>query len=302
MQGHGELFQLKYTGPSVDSGSIPVATLAPSLLAIDRLAKMAVGATAEGDPKIEVIVTAEARRGSFELVLAVRELWDGVVNFTKTGDFAAAKAILEILGLSGLGLFQLLKRSRKRKIARREPAPPRNGLKRVRVHFTNRESLSVPERTADLFEDQEARHAVRELVAPLEIDGVHSMEFQVYDKRTRIPKAALPSFAVPEVRREAESDDTMAMRVTLVSPVFKDGNKWRVDDGRGPFFAAIRDKSFLRSVKEGAPFRQGDVLEVKMLIRQWREGTFLRKEHAILRITKHEKRKQQKGLFDNSGD
>ena len=53
------------------------------------------------------------------------------------------------------------------------------------------------------------------------------------------------------------SDNTAKMIVTIISPVFQEGNKWRFSDGEVNFNAAIADDAFLQMVDRGERFGKG---------------------------------------------
>jgi hypothetical protein len=88
--------------------------------------------------------------------------------------------------------------------------------------------------------------------------------------------------------------------LVIDSPSFREGNKWRFFDGQASFTAAIEDESFLRAVNDGSErFGKGDVLVVKMRVRQVRTADGgLKAERSVLKVKEHKVAQQQYSLLD----
>jgi hypothetical protein len=56
--------------------------------------------------------------------------------------------------------------------------------------------------------------------------------------------------------------NTINTGLTIESPSFKNGNKWKLNDGQTSFYAEITDVDFLESVDKGERFGKGDLLIV----------------------------------------
>jgi hypothetical protein len=88
------------------------------------------------------------------------------------------------------------------------------------------------------------------------------------------------------------------MYLNLISPSFEDGNKWRFSTKDSKFFATIKDTAFLSKVDSGQElFGKGDILKVKMLVKQSETGDFqIKNEHEIIKVLEH-RRFDQLNLF-----
>jgi len=75
---------------------------------------------------------------------------------------------------------------------------------------------------------------------------------------------------------------------SIIAPVFKDDNKWRLSDGNSTLNVSIMDKEFLERVdarKES--FYKGDLLRCKIRTLQWRTENGLKTEHEVLQVIDH---------------
>jgi hypothetical protein len=91
--------------------------------------------------------------------------------------------------------------------------------------------------------------------------------------------------------------NTINTGLTIESPSFKDGNKWKLNDGQTSFHAEITDESFLESVDKGERFGKGDLLLVEMEIIQTKTPQGLKIEKIITKVNDHKEAPQQQGMF-----
>jgi hypothetical protein len=93
------------------------------------------------------------------------------------------------------------------------------------------------------------------------------------------------------------SKNTITTGLTIESPSFKDGNKWKLFDGQSSFYAEITDREFIETVDKGERFGKGDLLIVEMEIIQTKTPQGLKIEKLITKVTDHKEAPQQKGMF-----
>jgi hypothetical protein len=109
--------------------------------------------------------------------------------------------------------------------------------------------------------------------------------------QTELGDIALPYLNQAKVTEQPEEETsfegTSRVTLSLVSPVFKDGNKWRFNDGLSDFAAAILDTDFIAQVENGERFGKGDLLAVEMHTIQTRIGFKLNIERTIIKVLKH---------------
>ena len=111
-----------------------------------------------------------------------------------------------------------------------------------------------------------------------------------------ISSAEAASF-VSVAREKILTDHSIKVILSLVSPTFQDGNKWRVSDGSTTYSAALLDGDFLMQVNNGRRFGKGDILDVEMRIVQNLIGSKVSVERSILKVYRHLTPQEQDELF-----
>jgi hypothetical protein len=91
--------------------------------------------------------------------------------------------------------------------------------------------------------------------------------------------------------------NTITTGLTIESPSFKDGNKWKLNDGQGSFYAEITDENFIDSVDKGERFGKGDLLIVEMEIIQTKTPQGLKIEKIITKVKGHKEAPEQQRMF-----
>src|SRR5262245_35807923 len=117
-------FGVKYEGPALAEGRMPVRDLAPALLALGELFREASRELYPELPAPSLDVKA-AEKGSFDvqMVLAADGMWEQVVNMLSAKGPTALTNLLGLVidgGVVGTGLFKLIQIIGQRKIEREE--------------------------------------------------------------------------------------------------------------------------------------------------------------------------------------
>jgi len=98
-----------------------------------------------------------------------------------------------------------------------------------------------------------------------------------------------------EASRSVSSVNLSRVVLQIESLTFKEGNKWRVNDGRGSFYAAMEDAAFMAKIESGERFGKGDVLVADMRQEQQvEEGDTLKTIHTITHVHEHNEPFQRK--------
>jgi hypothetical protein len=168
----------------------------------------------------------------------------------------------------------------------------------------------LPTRSLPLIQDFEFGRDTRQVLAPLESDGVEGVILETTTTlraRVEVPKSELDAFDVPELAETQISDTTRPVALRPVSVPFVEGNKWRVFDGEQTFFAEMTDLDFLNRVMTAEEsFTRGDLMVVDLRTRQFEtRGGGLRTEHSITRVHEHRPGPRQVPLpldFGQDGD
>jgi hypothetical protein len=286
-------FAVRYDGPALTDGRMPVRDLAPALLALGELFTEA-SLVAYPDREPVSLNIRATKEGSFLVDLAVHspDAWDRLIQLL-SGQAVTALANLQtiLFGAATGSLLWLIKEIRGRKIASKEPLP--SGL--VRLTLVDGIVIEGMPEAVVLYERQSARESAREVVGPLHRPGLERLTFSRSDNQVAltIGEGDLPAFEAPEVAEDIllDREDEAVLAVATVS--FAEGYKWRFSEGDNTFTAAIEDAAFRRRIDAGEPFRKGDMLRVKLHVVQAQRGNKLQVERAVTEVLEHYPRQLQ---------
>lgn len=298
-------FGVKYEGPVLADGRMAVRDLAPALLALGELFTEASNTLHPDRPPVTLDIHA-THEGSFDIDLilhAVDGAWETTEQLFGSDGVSALVNLRDlILGGTGggtIGLIEFIKWLRGRGVETAEPvdesspqvatADPQ--AMKVTPVGGDGQALEIPYEVFRLHESVTIRTKAREIVKPVQRDGVDSFTAQRDEEVTvSVGKNDLPAFdAIEPVEDEEELPDTERAAIVQISGI-NWGGKWRFTEGaeESGFFATIGDTGFLENIQKGVEaFREGDVLECIVRTKQRKVGTQLRAEHEIVQVTKH---------------
>jgi hypothetical protein len=285
-------FSVRYDGPAIDSGRIPVRDLAPALLALGDLFVDASVLTRPQQKPVGLSIEATSE-GSFivHLVLEAETAWDHVEElFASSGATALVNLWTLVVG-TGTGLFAVIRKVKNKRITSQETVAPG----RIRLTLEDGETFEVPAEVLGFFLNEPIRKKAREVVAPLTTPGVDRIEFRsMTAEGVSVEAVDVPAFDTPEIDAIPLSQYEADMTAAIASVAFTEGNKWRLTDGEHTFYAAIEDKQFLDRINDGVEtFRKGDTLRCRMLVVQTERADGLHTEYHVVEVIKHTPRQIQ---------
>jgi hypothetical protein len=287
-----ERFTVTYDGAALAAGRMSVRDLAPALLALADAIREANHVTYPGEP--DPVLNIEAlREGSFsvELILMEGGLLDRAMELLTNRETNAAVNLATLVTV-GFGGFNLIKRLSGRRIRRQDEQS--NG--RVKITFDDGTTLTLPAKSVDLAQSRSFRESARQVVAPLEREGVEELRLEhALDEPVHVTPAELPGFEIPAMDEEPLGESTRVVALQPVTIAFLEGNKWRVTDGETTFYAIVQDPAFIQRVQSAEEtFAITDILEVRLRTKQWRgaDGQ-LRTENIIERVIEHRRGPRQ---------
>ncbi len=273
---------LRYSGPSVESGKMDVYDAAANMIAFSEFAVAAAKATYGENINARAEV-AGFGKGSF--------ITDLIINLggplTNLFVHVTTKDILETIKEAVL-LWKFLKGS--------PPVEVEGSGDQITITNNNGQVNYFNAHTVNLVFDESATDAVGRFIrAPLDKGGVDSVDVTADSddgpmKLMTINQDEAKCF-VPVAIETPLFDQTIQAALMIEAPVFKDGNKWRFNDGANSFHASIEDESFIHRVNEGEPFAKGDILMVDLRIQQKRQGERLVTEKSVIRVIEHRRRR-----------
>lgn len=283
-------FTIVYDGPAIAQGRIPIRDLAPSLLALGELFSEANSIV--NPPGAQVAVDVRALGGgSFDVHIVLTTLGNWAEFFG--GDEVDALANFQsiVIGGGGItgGIFWFIKRTRRRKILNEEPL----NTDTVRLTLDDGTVFEAPAKTLGLFKRLSIRRSVRNVLTPLDNEGVERVEFRTETETTvTVERDEIEIFEPSEGPDELITDlRTPGMALTIENlPLTHPDASWRFSDGDRTFTAAMEDTDFAERVANREErFVSGDLLLATVRQRQYRQPSGrLRNEWSILDVQRHE--------------
>ena len=279
-------FHFAFEGEAIQDGTIEVNDLASTLLALGDLVGEANKYVSHGRASVARRVRAESEKRSFKIALEIAQHWyNQFVDFFTSPETNALSTFPSIIGISGIGIIQLIKKGKGKK--------PKTVVEidqstRGHVEFEGEEHIEVENRAFDLFKNVRARDAISWVVKPLRKKGVDELRFFHRGKETvKVAQDEADCFRSPDSEDdELVSENETILRIIAIS--FKEGNKWRLSDGGNTYFIALLDEEFLGCVHRGdIRFGENDYLRMLLRLRQWYEGDELKIAREILKVVEH---------------
>lgn len=294
-------FTIAYDGPALARHRMPLLDLAPAMLSTARLVEDGVRLLYGPTAAVRIEVEADFKGGSFEfdiltgpVLTAARE-----IAFQLTRE--DVKLALEVLGLTGGGtysVFALIKWLRNRRVKSVERA---GDQARIVVH--DGDNITVNINVANLAVNRTIREDAAGVIAPLLSPGI--TEFRAVSpgrEPTVIRDDDVGSFEPPTLIQRELQDKVTEEVIEVVSPTFRDGNKWKFAQGDQSFHAAVLDQKFLAQVnRHEYTFGKGDALRVELRTRVTQSIDGLTAVREVVRVVEYIPPPSQGDIFADGG-
>lgn len=266
---------IRYDGPALADHSMDVSELAPALLALSDLVKIA-NAFANGDrAAVRIKVNADLEQHCFELNLQLAmTIWEQAKLLLDDENVRSAKEVAEWVGIVGqlggpLSLFALIRFLRGRQVRNTTVVRLADGRNMVEVEIEGEEQPAViAQQVYELYANIEARKKAVEVMRPLRLEGYDTLEFREGGKEVfRITEDEVPAADLsdmPEVIPQNVNRSTILTSVRIRKAAYEGNAKWTVMYKRA-IEAPVEDKAWLdqfQSAKVQAP--PGSALEVTL--------------------------------------
>ena len=305
---------VRYDGPVLADHSMAVDDLAPALLAIAELCKIANKDFNGDSATVKVFVNADLDQNCFELRLELVQTFLSHANMLiGSENVATAKELLEWLGIitgtSVLGLFGYLKCLKGRKIERIEYRTVENkNICQVNIEGDNNNIIVHPQAIA-LTNNTRTINYAQKAVKPLTNEGYETLEFITNDgRKEEITKGEAEDIVNIDIGEqlgidEKEEPQIITASIRVYSPVYEKGAKnWRFDySGRYETMDISETDIAENAIKRGGAL-VNDTYKVKLEIAQTKtpSGNF-KNRYKIKEVVDFfpAKLEQQNDLFDN---
>ncbi|MDR3446592.1 hypothetical protein [Dyella sp.] len=270
---------LRYTGPSVDDGTMNVYDAAANMVAFsDYVVSAAHKIYGE-----QTIVNADVqgfRRGSFSTDLAFHLVGAGASLLSLSPDPGSVVAALK----KSLELFTFLRGEPPSKIEHRDD-------RSVNVTNNNGTVINVSVESLQLTLDEKAAKAAGKFIGDaLSKPGVNQVDISSDGRDvTRATKSDAQYFRPIEAQEQTLSEQTVRMGLVIEEPSFKDGSghRWTMWDGETSLQFSMQDEDFVARVDAGERFGKGDILICDVRITQTKAGSKLKIQRSILKVHDH---------------
>lgn len=295
-------FMVAYEGPAVDDGEMEIEDLAPALMSLARLLS-ASAKVVDGDKSNVSVKVQTTRQGSFEIVLSLTmEGLNAGWHWWKSEDVQAAAALIGLLGISGtttaVGLIKFLRflRGRSPKDARRLEDGE------VEVVLENNVTIVLPIAVYHLSQNMAVRDAIEGVIAePLDRPGIDKVRFGPKGAGTEISEEEAYAFRTPLSIEDDLFVNRYRRAFSIVSLSFKDGQKWRLNDGHGAKYVTMSDQDFVERVdRSDVRFAKGDILICEVIERSTKGPKGLKAEYEIVKVLEHQEAPKQPPLPEMS--
>jgi len=274
------LVRIRYDGPVLANHAIDVNHLAPALLSIGDLCKLANEKFNGKRASVKVLVSVDTEHSCFELSFElVQTIYDMALSLIKDDDVKNAKQILEWLGIittggvAPFGLFKLLKWLRRRKIESQTLAK-QDGKNVVKIKVEGDSNMiNVYPQTMELYKDIEAIKSTQKIVKPITEEGYNKLEFEYKKKVTEeVSKKEANDIMSIDVglmeELEEEPQEIIAL-VKVYSPVYDiDASVWRFKYGDKHEYMDVSETEIVKKAIERGGTSVDDIYRVRLEITQ----------------------------------
>lgn len=288
---------IAFQGEAV-SGVMDVRDLAPALLSTSNLLEEANRVVNGADSNVQLLVTSDFRKGSFEVGL---ELVQNLVEISKpliaaTGP-ANALQLLEMLGfaantgMAGLSLTKLLKWLGGRPVE--NVVEIKYGLFELYAKGDSN-PVQVIGAIKDMAHDSGVRKWFGNMVQPLSAPGIDRLTFRdgEHNDVESIEKEEQPYFEASAEPLRNINDTRFTVSCLIENAPLDSRFKWRLSYGDQHVAASMKDEVFQKRIDDGlVSFTKGDMLDIEMRFQQWEyaEGT-ISNEYDVIRVIQHRKK------------
>ncbi len=241
---------MRYDGPILAGHRMDVADLAPALIGISELCKIANRKFNGDKAAVKVLIDTDVEHQCFQIDLhVVQSVWDQTKALLNSENVGSAKELLEWLGLIGgpvMGVMALLKLLAGRKVSNVEVVN-RDGRDVVQIRIEGDNNVvHVHKEAYQLVLEEAVLVNAKKVVQPVLQDGYEKVEFESPGSKTLIARddaAAIMATATTDIKAASlDASQVFEAWVTVHSPVYDaKAPKWRFKFGQNHEYMDISE-------------------------------------------------------------
>lgn len=281
-------FKLAYDGDALRDHEMDVSDLAPALLGLGELLKAA-GRIVDGEGTDVRVRVRSTEPGCFQVWLSlIVDNASALKGLLETGDGQLAFNLLSVLGVTvggPIGAVQLIKKLKGKAPTNVTQLP--TGMVSLEIDGTK---IEVPEPVARVTFNSSVRVAIEKVIAePLSRDGIESVSLGTSASVEKIEKSEGEYFRAPPLAESDEFVSKYRKMFSIVTLSFKQGQKWKLNDGQGaPKSVIMSDAEFAARVdRSEVSFSKGDLLICDVVERSRRTAAGFKSEYEIVKVVEH---------------
>lgn len=274
---------VRYDGPALAGHRMDVADLAPALLGLSELCKLANERFNGDSAAVKVLIGADQEQKCFQFSLEiVQTILQKAQVLIEHKEIKTAKEILEWLGLIGgpivgaFGLFKLWKRLAGKEVVG-EKLEVRDGRNVVQLQIKGDNNTVIAYKESyDLLKLEEGRENARRVLAPVTQPGYEEVEFEadgvVQDRiGSEEAKTILDAPEVPPPEVPLGEPQTLTAFVGVYAPVYNEkATRWRFTFNGGHEYMDISSTGIAADAVKRGGAMVNDLYRVRLSMQQFR--------------------------------
>lgn len=276
--------EVRYLGPQVALGRMSAVDLGPAIFGIGAMVSGAAKELYGDETRVQVEVRADFEHGSFGIDFFAVSMGGEILLGLTLEELAALATILGLVGVEGIrGVIAIARKLAGRKLDRIEQIGDRY---EIHVHD---ESINVSIDEYKVITNPKVREGLEAVVQPLEKPGIQAVRIKVEDHEpVGIDRSERESFKLPSPPDEEIGTHISTRVIEVLSPAFREANKWRFAEGDSDYYATVEDDDFLQLVdRHDEVFGKGDALVVEMETTTRRKEGRYEYDRRITRVIDH---------------
>ncbi len=305
---------IRFDGPALANHEMDVHQLAPALLALGDLCRIANDAVNSDISSVKVLVRADVEQKCFQLQMdLVQTLFERLTTLIEEDDIKSAKELLEWVGIIGgsamgtaaslFGLYKFLSRKPKEDVV---SVTHDNSLGMTTYVYGDNIQYVVPSEVDRIAQHPRALRNVRSLVAPLLEEGYETLEFERSGKPevlfTKEEAKKIVELSETEISFDREGEIVSVFRASVkVRKAIMEGDAaWGINY-RAAVDAKMIDREWLEDYQAGRiplPPQSKLIVEMRETVFLNEDGIEIRKPtYEIIKVIGVELPPEQYGLL-----